>query len=133
MSKYGIVNAYPKGITKSLSENFSVHEFDCSCTSERCHYTLIHDTVIRRLQQLRNALGVSLHLTSAFRCMMHNMAVGGSKTSKHTLGFAVDIACPKGIDFDVFAKACKTAFGFTIEYKDKNFVHCDIRNILLIK
>ena len=127
-----VTNQFPKGTSKPITENFALDEFDCNCALETCHFTIIHPLVIKKVQELRKLLGVPLHLSSAFRCMPYNTskAVGGSIKSKHPMGWAVDIVCPKDVPFQQFAEACKAVFKYTIEYEDKNFVHCDIRVLL---
>lgn len=43
------------------------------------------------LQPLRDAVGVPVNVTSAYRAPAVNKAVGGTKTSQHVLGEAADI------------------------------------------
>lgn len=43
------------------------------------------------LQPLRDAVGVPVNVTSAYRSPAVNKAVGGAKTSQHVLGEAADI------------------------------------------
>ena len=43
------------------------------------------------LQPLRDAVGVPVNVTSAYRAPEVNKAVGGAKTSQHVLGEAADI------------------------------------------
>ena len=43
------------------------------------------------LDPLRAVLGVPLRVTSGFRCVALNAAIGGSPTSQHTLGEAADV------------------------------------------
>lgn len=45
--------------------------------------------LVQRLDQLMQGITV----TSGFRCQQHNAQVGGSKTSSHLKGLAVDIRC----------------------------------------
>ena len=53
-------------------------------------------------EQVRAILNVPIRITSGFRCEALNNAVGGSKTSQHTLFQALDII-PIGIDIGMFA------------------------------
>lgn len=46
------------------------------------------------LEPLRCALNLPVVVHSGFRCWALNKAVGGSDTSVHPLGYAVDISCP---------------------------------------
>ena len=50
-------------------------------------------------EQVRAILNVPIRVTSGFRCAELNSAVGGSKTSQHTLFQALDII-PMGIDIE---------------------------------
>lgn len=43
------------------------------------------------LDPLRAAWGRPIHVTSGYRCPLLNMAVGGSVTSAHKLGYAADL------------------------------------------
>ena len=55
------------------------------------------------LDPLRIVWGKPIIVTSGFRCKKLNTAVGGSKTSVHQIGYAVDIV-PKRGDFDGFVQ-----------------------------
>ena len=44
--------------------------------------------------KVREAMGVPLYVSSFFRCPELNKAIGGSKTSQHCLGEAIDIDHP---------------------------------------
>lgn len=50
-------------------------------------------------EQVRAILNAPIRITSGFRCAELNDAVGGSKTSQHTLYQALDII-PKGMDIE---------------------------------
>ena len=50
-------------------------------------------------EQVRTILNVPIRITSGFRCEELNNAVGGSKTSQHTLFQALDII-PMGMDIE---------------------------------
>jgi uncharacterized protein YcbK (DUF882 family) len=44
------------------------------------------------IQSLRRAVGRPFKITSGYRCVEHNKAVGGLRGSYHLAGLAVDIA-----------------------------------------
>ena len=67
--------------------NFKPDEFRCSC----CNRLEIASELIDMLQTAREALGVPLTLTSAYRCPDHNSKIKGSSRSQHLLGKAADI------------------------------------------
>ena len=46
------------------------------------------------LEKVRALLGAPLEISSAYRCAALNEAVGGSGTSQHMQGLAVDFECP---------------------------------------
>ena len=59
----------------------------CPCCKGGGLLTDFHD----KLNEARDIAGVPFVLNSAFRCPEHNSAVGGSETSSHMAGLAVDI------------------------------------------
>jgi hypothetical protein len=88
---------------------------------------------LKRLDDLRRAMGHPLIVNSAYRSPKHNKAVGGAKASKHMEGIAFDVSManvdPKA--FEVAAK--KVGFrgiGLYPPQKPsgaKNFIHIDTR------
>ena len=92
-----------------LSDNFSLHEFECK-GGDCCGYSVkVYPRIIDYLEQLRAALsahtGVDtvLHIESGYRCIKHNRAVGGlhhsddprdGLNSLHCRGRAVDLSSP---------------------------------------
>lgn len=57
-----------------------------------------------RMDGIRDFLGYPVKVHSGFRCPSLNKAVGGSKTSQHLTGQAVDFTCPVfGTPVDIFA------------------------------
>lgn len=70
-----------------LSPNFNLKEFRC----KHCGAVKLHPKLLKLVQELRDILGVPLWFTSAYRCEIHNKAVGGAKNSQHLHGRAVDI------------------------------------------
>jgi hypothetical protein len=46
------------------------------------------------LEKVRALLGAPLEISSGYRCAALNEAVGGSSTSQHMQGLAVDFECP---------------------------------------
>lgn len=47
-----------------------------------------------RLERVRDVLAVPIHITSGYRCPKLNSAIGGSSTSAHLKGMAVDFVAP---------------------------------------
>jgi len=87
---------------KQLTKNFFLHEFLKSQTAERnpaikekqyspSETILLNiQTVANSLQLIRNFWKLPMHITSGYRCPELNKAIGGSNTSAHTWGGAVD-------------------------------------------
>mgnify|MGYP002801628048 FL=1 len=69
--------------------NFKKAEFKCPCGKCNGYGNGIATTLVETLQELRNKYG-KLQITSGYRCVAHNKAVGGSTNSKHTKGQAAD-------------------------------------------
>lgn len=66
----------------------------------------------KKLVNLRNKVGFPLHITSAFRSAEVNKLVGGSPTSKHLEGLAVDIQIAGLAPIDV----CRLILASGIEF-----------------
>lgn len=116
------IKSFKRGDKTKLSANFSVKEFECKCGS--CPETLIDLDHVSKLQQLRQDLGRSIAINSAFRCSAHNSKVGGSPNSSHLKGTATDIAV-KGMSPDEVADACEKLFDGIGRYD--TFTHIDSR------
>jgi len=116
---------FTKGQNAPLISHFRLNEFDCKCSYDDCTHTPIDFRVLIALNRLRDVLGIALIITSAYRCIRHNIDVGGvlNPISKHTKGMAVDIIIPLG-NADIFIQLCRQYFPVVIPYLDKNFVHC---------
>ena len=72
---------------------FTEDEFKCSCGCG-LGFEQMNDTFLSRLVFARGWSDVPYVINSAIRCEKCNKAVGGSATSSHLKGLAVDIACP---------------------------------------
>lgn len=100
-------------LNKKLSENFTLGEFIASDTAKRkgidntptlADIYHMEELCVNLLQPIRDAYGKPIKVTSGFRCYKLNRAVGGSPTSVHTRGWAVDIKPASGTykDFEIF-------------------------------
>lgn len=63
-------------------------EFTCHCG---CGLLNADPYLISLLDDARAKLGMIIYITSGCRCPSHNVSVGGSPTSSHLIGKAVDI------------------------------------------
>jgi len=105
-----------------VAENFHLREFECKDGSRQ---VVLHSELLRRLQDLRSALGRPVHVRSGYRNPAHNARVGGSPNSYHLRGMAADITVP-GLPPPQLAAAAHQA-GFRGIGIYSNFVHVDIR------
>ena len=102
---------------------FREEEFLCLCG---CGMSVNQD-LKNMLDLAREHSGVPFKINSAARCEAHNKSVGGSPTSSHLKGLAVDIHCDNPLTL------AKIIYGLTqvgfkrfgISDKD-NFIHADI-------
>ena len=75
---------------------------------------------LEALDELREYSGGPIIVTSGFRCLTHNKAVGGVRNSWHTRGMATDCV-PMYISLDEFADLARQLFNEVIQYDA--FVH----------
>ena len=88
--------------------------------------------LVHILQQLRDLLGGPLIVRSGYRCPPHNVAVGGSPSSYHTLGLAADVRHLFAFPRDVAAaarhfKAAGALVGWVRAYPELDICHIDVR------
>ena len=92
-----------------LSKNFTLDEFTQSQTAERFGIDMhppeiivdnIRNLVKACLQPLRDEAG-PIYISSGFRALELNTRIGGSKTSAHVQGNAVDFSVTNMTPFDV--------------------------------
>ena len=75
-----------------LTENFSLHEFECKCGCKMPDEVFNNIKIVAsNLQELRNTIDKPIKLTNAYRCPEHNAKVGGVPSSQHIKGLAADI------------------------------------------
>lgn len=87
-------------VSMMLSEHFSLDEFTCSATaramgivnspgsSELANLRFLCREV---LEPARRVMGEPIHVTSGYRCLALNRAVGGVAQSYHVRGLAADL------------------------------------------
>jgi len=99
---------------------FSKKEQSCNC----CNEGELEDTFLGKLNQARRIADIPFKVNRAFSCVKHNLNVGGSPTSSHPKGLAIDIHCTSSIKrfiiIDALIKARITRIGVY-----KNFIHAD--------
>ena len=101
---------------------FKTEDFDCQETGEN----EIKPDLIRRLDELRSAVGRPLYVTSGYRSPKHSIEAKKSKPGTHAQGIAADIAVANGVER---RELVKQAFylGFSGIGIHKQFLHVDIR------
>ncbi len=86
-----------------LTDHFSLNEFTASQTATRYGINNTPSQVATErlrmlattLEQVRSLLGNnSIRISSGYRCLDLNRAIGSSDLSAHVLGYAVDFTCP---------------------------------------
>lgn len=103
-----------------MANYFTRKELECKC----CGVCLISDDLLGRLNHAREIAGIPIVLNSAYRCEKHNDAVGGSPTSSHVRGKAVDIRITNNNQRFIILNALLQA-GFTRLGVGSNFIHVD--------
>ena len=87
-----------------LTEHFTLEEFTRSTTATRLKIdNHVPDELMvniyltaNKLESVRDALAHPIIISSGYRCPALNNQVGGSQTSAHTKGLAVDFHCAYG-------------------------------------
>ena len=103
------------------SRHFQPAELTCKCG---CGKLLVSPSLLHTLDLIRDYLNIPLIVHSASRCPSHNQAVGGSPTSSHLTGFAVDIRAYADVTrFKIIAAAIR--YGINRIGVGKTFVHLD--------
>jgi len=101
-----------------MTRNFKSSEFSRSQTAKRQgidntipfdHYANLIELCENVLQPLRDALGVSIYISSGYRSSALNKAIGGSKTSQHCKGEAADI------DQDKYGRSNADVFNYILK------------------
>lgn len=125
---------FKKQDKKDLGKYFNSKEMECHCKYDDCIDQFISETLIQKLDLVREEFGEPLRVTSAFRCAKKQADLRGSgiKTaagkSTHEMGAAVDIQ-PLYTSSEKMEKLFKIlekhfkAIGIA-----KTFYHVDLRN-----
>jgi len=95
----------------------------------RCAGVVVYDkmnpALLEVLDQIREAVGFPLMITSSYRTLKYNTKIGGSENSAHLRGNAVDISAVNSqARFQILQAALK--LGITRLGIGKTFIHIDI-------
>ena len=104
-------------------QHFSAHEFDSPDVPGSGEG--MDKNIILRLDFVRADVQLPIRVTSGIRTPIHNAKIGGSHTSSHLSGKAVDIAClDSHTRFLLIAAALR--YGIRRIGVGKNFLHLDM-------
>ena len=119
-----------------LSMNFALDEFTASQTATRQGIKNTPSTAVvenlrmlaATLEQVRSLLGNhSIRISSGYRCLALNRAIGSGDTSAHVLGYAVDFTCPGfGTPKEVANKIAESPIKFDQLIYEGTWVHLSI-------
>ena len=90
----------------STVKHFGRHEFACKCGKCGGYPVEPAESLIRVLDDIREAVGLPMYVTSGIRCKQHNANVGGASSSRHMNGDAADIMCPDKTPSELYTIAC---------------------------
>jgi zinc D-Ala-D-Ala carboxypeptidase len=119
-----------------LSENFNLDEFTASQTAVRRGIDNTPPPAVTErlrmlaatLEQVRSLLGNnSIRISSGYRCLALNRAIGSGDLSAHVLGYAVDFTCPKfGTPKEVANKIAESPIKFDQLIFEGTWVHLSV-------
>lgn len=102
-----------------VTKNFNIKEFKCP----HCSKAYVVYELVRKLQILRDKIGLPIRVTSGYRCKIYNQQVGGVKNSQHILGKAADVVCSNTVKLRQLAGELFNGIGYY-----NSFTHLDIRD-----
>lgn len=104
--------------------NFSEDEFRCKCG---CGKVEMRADFMAKLQQLRNAYGKPMIITSGYRCPDHPVEAKKTVSGAHTTGMAADIAVQGTDAYNLLKHAFALGFtGIGVQQKGGGrFIHLD--------
>lgn len=94
---------------------------NCPC----CGLGGLDESFSRKLKVAEEMTGEEFNVTSGYRCWSHNKDVGGSKTSSHLIGLAVDIEIKSDAHRYEVEDSLKRV-GITRLGIYKTFIHADV-------
>jgi zinc D-Ala-D-Ala carboxypeptidase len=119
-----------------LSEHFNLNEFTASETATRKGIDNTPPAVVTEklrmlaatLEQVRSLLGNnSIRISSGYRCLALNRAIGSGDLSAHVLGYAVDFTCPKfGTPKEVANKIAESPIKFDQIIYEGTWIHLSV-------
>lgn len=85
------VKLIPKEFERQLSFGLSHSEFKCKCSDIDCTFTVFHGKTEKAYAAARKQWARPIRINRGYSCQRHNQRIGGSPTSSHLQGLALDI------------------------------------------
>ena len=104
-----------------MTEHFPDYELECNCG---CGLMNMQETTMQKIERARIIAGIPFGVNSASRCPIRNKDEGGTDTSSHLDGWALDIAVTSSRARFKILTALLTV-GFTRIGIGKGFIHVD--------
>lgn len=112
--------------TPRAKQWFTNAELECKGQNCDCEYPGMSNQVMAIANDLRNKFG-PLVVTSGYRCPIHNQEVGGSSSSYHVRGRAIDLKSTDASSTDLYRYLTTKYVGMYGFGRYKTFVHIDDR------
>lgn len=84
-----------------MSKYYTDEDTVCRCG---CGYNPVSDKLLALLDDMSDAVGAKIEISSCCRCPERNEAVGGVVNSQHVEGTAADLFLPDGWSVDELAE-----------------------------
>ena len=113
----------------NITEHLKISEITCKCG---CGFADLSPDIAMVFEIVRAYFDVPISVLSGCRCYAHNLTVSKAKDSRHVKGDALDLACPKGVDYEEFYAFLENLIGDrggVGYYPKQNFVHIDLRGV----
>lgn len=108
-----------------ITKNFKASEFKCK---DKCGKIYIAKELVEKLQELRDHFEKPINVSSGYRCISHNKAIGSTSgsDSPHCMGLAADI-CVSGHTSEEVAIVAEQLGFDGIAYINDNYIHLDLK------
>lgn len=106
----------------------SIHFSNAELACRHCGVNGCGRELLNALEAFRTAVGAPVTVDDAYRCAVHNKAIGGAENSRHPLGEAADISVPgkTAAELEAIARTIPLIRG--IGRGDvQNYIHVDVR------